>query len=301
MNLTGCEVGPIGASYLAAAAAAGGGLPQLETACLADNNLGPEVRVCACCCAEHILTADCRELAGKFLHCTPRTFVNVQRYCRRHSPQPTDRSSPCAAARLPAGPGLTAVLTAGRPLTARALQPAGGAGFVHQRAGRCGVQGVVRGRAAAGRLLKAKQAHTILPLHVSVLVPGFSCRAAVHSPKRCTSRYVAHSPSAQDLCRSLPLLGGTGLRVLVMSHNGIGTEGARALAAALPSCTSLQVRHSAPQKCLHSCPAAGSLEAWASIRPCSPALAPKPYGKQFSHCGNTEPATWYILKPGLSV
>lgn len=47
INLTGCEVGPVGAAYLAGAAAAaggGGGMPALETACLADNGLGPEVR-----------------------------------------------------------------------------------------------------------------------------------------------------------------------------------------------------------------------------------------------------------------
>ncbi|KXZ46465.1 hypothetical protein GPECTOR_43g901 [Gonium pectorale] len=45
LNLTGCEVGPAGAALLAAAAASeqgGAGLAALQTACLADNGLGPE-------------------------------------------------------------------------------------------------------------------------------------------------------------------------------------------------------------------------------------------------------------------
>ena len=43
LNLTGCGFGADGVEQLAAAAAAGGGFGALRRACLADNNLGPQV------------------------------------------------------------------------------------------------------------------------------------------------------------------------------------------------------------------------------------------------------------------
>lgn len=47
------------------------------------------------------------------------------------------------------------------------------------------------------------------------------------------------------MARHLPALGGS-LGVLALSHNSIGTDGARALAAALPTCAGLEVGGTQP-------------------------------------------------------
>ncbi len=199
----------------------------------------------------------------------PTQLYKLHPYTRRPSPQPTDRSLPGAAAPsrpalLPASPqGLNSLLCSllGGPSRPGPCSPLAVLDLSINGLGDAGCKvGCVEGRRPGGCRRPSKRT---TPCRCTLLHLFLASRAGllVQSPNRNRLWDVALFPSAQDLCRSLPLLGGTGLRVLVLSHNGIGTEGARALAVALPSCTSLQVRHSAPQKLLRSCPAAGSPKA----------------------------------------